>query len=597
MNEARSVKWEGTRRWYLAVLLVVAMIAALVTPMPSSADDSPLLQVIVEKTSGADGSVEQLVEMLGGTVLTDLPIINGFSAQLPAASVSSLRTNRSVSNVTLNDSIQLTNAGWGDASSLGAYNPNTFDGSMYRVAESIIKATDYWNTGYTGAGIDIALIDSGVVPVEGLLQPGKVVNGPDLSFESQADNLRYLDTFGHGTHMAGIIAGRDTGAAITKSNTSSFLGVAPGSRIVSLKVADAHGATDVSQILAAIDWVVQHRTDNGMNIRVLNLSFGTDSTQSYTLDPIAFAVEQAWNAGIVVVVASGNDGNSARLRNPAADPFVIAVGSSESAKSRAALSSVMDFSNCGTQQRHVDLVVPGQSIVSLRSPGSTADTDFPKARVGSRLFLGSGTSQSAAIVSGMAALILDERPGATPDQVKALLMGSTLNLKKASSLCQGAGVPTLDKVLGKSNPIAVQSFQPSTGTGSLESARGSSRIYDQGAPLVGEQDIFGMPWDGQTWAQASAAGFSWSGGSWNGSQWTGLSWSGLSWSGLSWSGLSWSGLSWSGLSWSSRLWSDATWSGLSWSGLSWSGLSWSGLSWSGNVWHGVSWDSARPGFL
>ena len=83
------------------------------------------------------------------------------------------------------------------------------------------------------------------------------------------------------------------------------------------------GATDVSQVIAAIDWVVQNRNADGLNIRVMNLSFGTDATQSYVLDPLAYAVEQAWNAGIVVVVAAGNDGNAAPLRNPASDPFVI----------------------------------------------------------------------------------------------------------------------------------------------------------------------------------------------------------------------------------------------------------------------------------
>ena len=103
------------------------------------------------------------------------------------------------------------------------------------------------------------------------------------------------------------------------------MGIAPGSRIVNIKVADSNRATDVSQVLAAIDWVVQHRTDNGMNIRVVNLSFGTDGNQSYVLDPLAFAVEQAWRAGIVVVVAAGNDGNGFALRNPASDPYVIAV--------------------------------------------------------------------------------------------------------------------------------------------------------------------------------------------------------------------------------------------------------------------------------
>ena len=202
---------------------------------------------------------------------------------------------------------------------------------MYRVVQRV-GAHYAWTQGYTGQGIDIALIDSGVVPVNGLTAPGKVINGPDLSFESQADNLRYLDTYGHGTHLAGIMAGRDDAVSEpTLANAyDHFIGVAPDARIVNVKVADSRGATDVSQVIAAIDWVVQHRNDNGMNIRVINLSYGTDGTQDYLVDPLAFAVEQAWKAGIVVVVAAGNDGEGSPLRNPATDPFVIAVGASAS---------------------------------------------------------------------------------------------------------------------------------------------------------------------------------------------------------------------------------------------------------------------------
>ncbi len=119
--------------------------------------------------------------------------------------------------------------------------------------------------GYTGQGIDVALIDSGVTPVDGLDAPGKILYGPDLSNEGGQPNLRNLDTFGHGTHLAGIIAGSDN---------LLVGGIARNSRIVSVKVAGATGETDAVQIIAAIDWVVEHKNDPGVNIRVLNLSFG-----------------------------------------------------------------------------------------------------------------------------------------------------------------------------------------------------------------------------------------------------------------------------------------------------------------------------------
>ena len=127
--------------------------------------------------------------------------------------------------------------------------------------------------------------------------------------------------------MAGLIAGND-------GQAGGYRGVAPDARIVSLKVGVADGGADVSQMIAAIDWVVQHRNDNGMNIRVLNLSYGTNSTQPYGIDPLAYAVEQAWKAGIVVVAAAGNSGyqngaSAQGLADPAYDPQILAVGAAD----------------------------------------------------------------------------------------------------------------------------------------------------------------------------------------------------------------------------------------------------------------------------
>ena len=168
------------------------------------------------------------------------------------------------------------------------------------------------------------MIDTGVARVPGLNATGKVIDGPDLSFDSPATAMRGVDAFGHGTHMASIIAGRDSTAVASAtgcttclnasgySDTTKFVGVAPNARIINVKVGAADGATDVSQVIAAIDWVTQHAKDPGMNIRVLNLSFGTESLQAYTVDPLAQAAEQAWKRGIIVVAAAGNDGRATR---------------------------------------------------------------------------------------------------------------------------------------------------------------------------------------------------------------------------------------------------------------------------------------------
>jgi serine protease AprX len=458
-------------------------------------------------------------------------------------------------------------------------------------------AEAWWAAGYTGDGIDVALIDSGVSPVEGLTTAGKVIYGPDLSLESQAPNLTNLDTFGHGTFMAGLIAGRDTSLAgpYQLAAASEYRGMAPDARIVSLKVGTADGGTDVSQVIAAIDWVVQHRDDNGLHIRVLNLSYGTNSTNWFGVDPLAFAVEQAWDAGIVVVAAAGNSGYQAKgsspaLADPAYDKRIIAVGASDSMGTAIQLDdTVPDFSAAAKtgSARAPDFVAPGTHIEGLRVPNSYIDTHVDgKVVLDDRFMRGSGTSESTAIASGAAALILSKYPHATPDQIKRMLKLGAVDLPlggKAGTV--GSGELQLGPILAMPLPSYVQTVAPGTGTGTLEGSRGSDHLTRDGVVLKGEQDIFGKPFDSAAMAALEAASSSWSGGTWNDSSWSGSSWSGNSWSGTSWSGNSWSGNSWSGSSWSGN-----SWSGNSWSGSSWSGNSWSGNSWSGNSWSTASWN-------
>ncbi|MBA2312485.1 MAG: S8 family serine peptidase, partial [Actinobacteria bacterium] len=287
-----------------------------------------LVDVIVRSAPGSGTAARATVTDLGGRVGQSIRIIRGFAASVPADVIEELRSLGAIHSISPDTSIRLF--GSSDRQSGGGeFDPKKDAGSLLNTRTSI--GADYLlHRGLTGKGVDIALIDSGVVPVNGLTSAAKVIEGPDLSFESQAESLRHLDTYGHGTHMAGIIAGKDDGAAAGGKKEKAFMGIAPDARLVSVKVASATGATDVSQVLAAIDWVVQHRRDNGMNVRVLNLSFGTDGTQDYTVDPLTYAAEVAWRKGIVVVAAGGNAGyGSPQLNNPAYDPYLLAVGADD----------------------------------------------------------------------------------------------------------------------------------------------------------------------------------------------------------------------------------------------------------------------------
>jgi serine protease AprX len=367
--------------------------------------------------------------------------------------------------------------------------------------------------------------------------------------------------------------------------------MAPGARIVSLKVGTADGGADVTQVIAAIDWVVQHAHDPGLNIRVLNLSYGTNSTQAYGADPLAYAVEQAWKHGIVVVAAAGNAGyqkgaGSPCLADPAYDPFVVAVGGVDTMGTATMKDDqIGDYSSAGAAKcKSPDFVAPGSHVQGLRVVNSWIDANHPEGRLDGAYFRGSGTSEAAAIVSGAVALVLQKYPDLTPDQVKAYFMANAVGVPATIGFQQGKGEMRLGQMLQKAPANATQKFTSSAGDGSIELARGLDHVTRDGVVLSGETDVFGKPVDAGTLAGLEAAGSSWSGGTWNASSWSGSSWSGSSWSSSSWSGSSWSGSSWSGSSWSSSSWSGSSWSSSSWSGSSWSGSSWSGHSWADASW-------------
>ena len=457
-------------------------------------------------------------------------------------------------------------------------------------AEQVVGAQQAWQAGATGAGVDVAVVDTGVTPVPGLDGPQKVIYGPDLSFDSQNPNTAFADGYGHGTAMASIIAGND-------GTAGGYQGVAPNSRILSVKVGATNGATDVSQIIAGIDWVVQHAHDNGMNVRVLNLSLGTSSTQYYQNDPLATAAENAWKHGIVVVASTGNENTGNAVADPATDPYVLAVAAEDPVGTVASSDdTIPTWSNRGTGSRQPDVVAPGSYIYSLNVPNSTLATTYPNAVFG-RYLRGSGTSQAAAFVSGAAADVISAHPGYTPDQVKAALTSTATRISVQNPNRVGNGLVNIPAALNANVSNAVQSFPNATGAGSLEQARGNSHIQLNGVTLTGEQDIMGRPWVGAAMGAAEAAGATWSGGMYNGATWSGATWSGATWSGATWSstplaGATWSGATWSGATWSGATWSGATWSGATWSGATWSGATWSGATWSGATWSGATWSGA-----
>ena len=396
-----------------------------------------------------------------------------------------------------------------------------------------------WHGLEAGTGVDVAVIDTGVAPVDGL-DGDYVLHGPDLSFEASTPEVAYLDTYGHGTHMAGIIAGRRVGHE----------GVAPGARIVSLKVAGHDGITTVPQVVAAIDWVIDHRDTDNLNIRVLNLSLGQAGVTNHQGDLLSAAVERAWDAGIFVVVAAGNSGDTqSQLDSPAIDPYVMAVGAVDPYSDRDRDErTVPNWSGHGDGTRNPDIVAPGRSILSYRVPGSTIDTLMPSARYNDDLFRGSGTSQAAAVMSGFAAAVIAEYPHLTNDQVKDTITYQAMQMAGFSATRAGDGH------LDGPDPFA---HGVRTSAGPQNHTRAAGNGTGIAAPT-------GSTWSGGTWSGSTWSGTTWSGGTWSRSTYRPTRSCRSTWSGGTWSGSTWSGGTWSGGTWSGGTWSGATWSGNGW---------------------------------
>jgi serine protease AprX len=299
--------------------------------------------------------------------------------------------------------------------------------------------------GVDGQGVGVAIIDSGIAPHSALAK--KVVANVSLLATETSTN----DDFGHGTHVAGIVAGLAApAAAVTKLYTG---GIAPGARLVNIRVLGDDGSGLTSDVIAGIDWAIGHRA--AYNIRVINLSLGHSVTEPCATDPLCEAVGRAYASGIVVVVAAGNAGMTADghkilggIMSPGNSPFAITVGAVNTGGTvRRDDDTIATYSSRGPTRYDFtmkpDVAAPGNKIISLEAAGSFLSTRYPllhRAGSGSNAYMQlSGTSMAAPMVSGAVALLLQGAPNLTPAQVKlALQMGATY-MPDAGLIGAGAG--------------------------------------------------------------------------------------------------------------------------------------------------------------
>jgi serine protease AprX len=549
---------------------------SLATSQPDKA-----VSTIVSEVDPANDALERMVLTGGGSIERQLPIVGGFQAAFPAKLVPALASNPNLRSLSANRQ--------------GRFVDYTYDeATTASNGPKVTGATKLWSQGNHGQGVGVAVIDTGVSPMKDFTaRGGRLIYGPDLSGENSL-----VDSYGHGTVMAGIIAGDGYDSANQAGGAQ--VGQAPRSWIVSVKVAGANGVTDVSTVLAAMHWVAAYRDQ--YNIRVVNLSWGTTSTQSYRYDPLNYAVERLWSLGITVVVAAGNSGpNGGTITKPGDDPFVVTVGAFNDAQNLdPADDSVPGWSSRGPTAADgiakPDIVGPGRLIIATRSYGSTVEKTYPKALYSPSYIRGSGTSQAAAAVSGAAALLIQQKPHLSPAQVKYALMKTAKPISGVASSIQGAGRMDISAAAASTDEgYANLTTPPSNGLGSLEASRGGHHVQTDcdgdgiATVISGEITAQCQPWDGTTWSGTTWSGTTWSGTTWSGTTWSGTTWSGTTWSGTTWSGTTWSGTTWSGTTWSQGSWTGTTWSGTTWSDASWTGTTWSNATWTGTTWSGGTW--------
>jgi len=497
---------------------------------------------------GAVGSsaATSAVATVGGAVVESLPAANAVLTDLDSAQVSALGLLSGVV-VTPDVSVSVQQAPYTDP-------PHT----PSAVFPEQTQATALWAQGDTGAGVNVAVLDTGIDPVPDLA--GRLVGGVDLT----GGGNPFDDQYGHGTFDAGLVAG--DGA----SSNGQYMGEAPGAGLVAIKAAGASGQTDLATVIAGVGWAIANQ--QALNIRVLNMSLGYEPIESTALDPLDIAVESAWNAGIVVVVSSGNAGPfNGTVLSPGDDPMVITVGALDDLAQTDVADDVMTtFSSVGPTNPDgwikPDLVASGRSVVSLAAPGSTIYSEYPSARVGTGNFVGSGTSFSTAITSGAVALLLADHPNYTPDQVKAALLASTWSGPVGNPMVDGHGALDVGAAAAMAPLNLIQT------SSSVAVAMGCTVSLSS------------------TWALSSWNPANWSSMAWNGSAWNGSAWDGSAWDGSAWDGSAWNGSAWNGSAWDGSAWDGSAWDGSAWDGSAWDGSAWDGSAWDGSAWDGSAWD-------
>jgi serine protease AprX len=467
-------------------LLATVAAALLALALAPAAFASSATHIIQLRPGVGLGEGTRAVRAAGGEPAARLPLIGALGARLSAGAAARLAHDPRVRAVTANGEVAPQSRG-----------PEKAAVKPVAAYPWSVLAPQAWARA-TGRGVTVAVIDTGIA---GDLPDFRDATGASRVVGSAVINPAARgasDRFGHGTHVAGIIAG--DGRRRTDALAGRYIGVAPDANLVSIKIDDDQGNATVLDAIYGLQFAVDHKDEYG--IRVINLSLESAVAGSYKTDPLDAAVEAAWLNGIVVVAAAGNRGRDADAVRyaPGNDPFAITVGAVDDRGTRGiGDDQIANWSSQGRTQdgfAKPELTAPGSQIVSTMAPGSAYVQQCPSCVVDGAYFRAGGTSMSAPVVSGVVALVLQAHPDWTPDQVKWALVNSSRLLKSRLGEVNAAAV------------IAPNSWRiPSANRGIAKNS-----LLD---PVTGEIDYTRSSWTRSSWTSATdGLTANWSRSSW-----------------------------------------------------------------------------------
>jgi serine protease AprX len=486
------------------------------------------VNVIVSKKPGSTGVLET-AKLLGAKIKSEWEFINTFSAEMKVSMLEELAAHEGIVVINEDSKIISTNTGFdvNNASHIAA---------VQNAYTSSAQVQGAWEQGITGKGVTVAVVDSGVSRAS--------VNDFGSRFIGQVStNDDLQDRFGHGTHIAGIIAG--DGAA----SHGKYVGVAPGANILSVKYSDHNGMSTEADLVNALHWIYQNR--DHYNIRVVNISSTVGTKSRYTESATAAAVELLWGAGVVVVTSAGNNGydSCSTCSAPANDPFVITVGAIDDNGTKAINDDFQKpWSSAGTTMSGVykpEVVAPGTNIVSYMPYGKNRN-EKPENVVDGKYFKMGGTSMAAPVVSGVVALMLEANPHLTPNQIKWLLQYTARDY-----------IQIKDRYLSRLSKEQKDNLD-------IDNIHTKFQEWNSGDSGVVNADLavyYALNYRTDSIPDANQ-NYAFSPIIFNGS--TNVTFGTATWSNATWSNATWSNATWSNATWSNATWSNATWSNVYW---------------------------------